>query len=225
MKKEILKLAGVKTEKEFYKKFPTEAAFMKVHGKAFKKAAMGASMVKDQLTQLTDFSNPPIAQTGTTTPAVPGATNKMNPYLQAGVDVVEGLSMIKGQKQAVKEAKQNSLLTGVQAQAAASKPQQPLKNYYARPEDVIVQPEQLYPSYGTGSNILSAEDGAMIGGNPTEIQNTFAPNVIYTDLEYEPLNDSDKQKAFYYGGKLTKAQGGFSASLNEGGFGDVMQII
>ena len=65
MKQDILKIAGVKSEKEFYKKYPTEEAFMKAHGKAFKKAAMGASMVNKQLTQLTDFSNPPQAQVGT----------------------------------------------------------------------------------------------------------------------------------------------------------------
>ena len=64
MKKDILKIAGVKSEKEFYKKYPTEAAFMKAHKKEFKKAAMGAAMVNDQLTQLTDFSNPPQAQAG-----------------------------------------------------------------------------------------------------------------------------------------------------------------
>jgi len=64
MKKDILKIAGVKSEKEFYKKYPTEEAFMAKHGGAFKKAAMGKSMVKKQLTQLTDFSNPPMAQMG-----------------------------------------------------------------------------------------------------------------------------------------------------------------
>lgn len=73
MKKEILKIAGVKSEKEFYKKYPTEEAFMKAHGKEFKKesrkkslkkAAMGTSMVEKQLTQLTDFANPPQAQDG-----------------------------------------------------------------------------------------------------------------------------------------------------------------
>jgi hypothetical protein len=42
MKAEILKIAGVKSEKEFYKKFPTEESFIKVHGKALKKAQMGA---------------------------------------------------------------------------------------------------------------------------------------------------------------------------------------
>ena len=42
MKAEILKIAGVKSEKEFYKKFPTEESFIKVHGKALKKAQVGA---------------------------------------------------------------------------------------------------------------------------------------------------------------------------------------
>ena len=37
----MLKIAGVKSEKDFYKKFPTEEAFMAKHGKAFKKAQLG----------------------------------------------------------------------------------------------------------------------------------------------------------------------------------------
>jgi hypothetical protein len=64
MKDQILKIAKVKSEKEFYKKYPTEEAFMKAHGKQLKKAAMGKSMVNKQLHQLTDFGNPPIAQYG-----------------------------------------------------------------------------------------------------------------------------------------------------------------
>lgn len=44
MKAQILKIAGVKSEKEFYKKFPTEEAFIKKHGKQLaklKKAEVG----------------------------------------------------------------------------------------------------------------------------------------------------------------------------------------
>ncbi len=44
MKAQILKIAGVKTEAEFYKKFPTEEAFMKKHGKELKKAQTGTAM-------------------------------------------------------------------------------------------------------------------------------------------------------------------------------------
>jgi hypothetical protein len=256
MKDQILKLAGVKSEAAFYKKFPSEEAFMKVHGKALKKAAMGASMVNKQLHQLSDFGNPPKAQNGTEEgygfgsvygqPEYNAATTAIggiNPnaktaqeaaqgvggkggdasgYLQAGMDVIEGVSMIKGQNKAVKEAKANSLLTGVQADAVASQRRQPLKNYYTRPEDTIIQPDQLSPSYGVGTNILSAKNGTMIGGNPTEIQNTYAPNTLYDDLGYEPLNDSDQIKAFYHGGRISMAQNGFSTAINQGGFGEAM---
>ena len=41
MKNQILKIAGVKNEKEFYQKFPTEEAFMAKHGGEFKKAQQG----------------------------------------------------------------------------------------------------------------------------------------------------------------------------------------
>ena len=77
MKDQILKIAKVKSEKEFYKKYPTEEAFMKAHKKEFKKAAMGSKMVNDQLHQLTDFGNPPIAQYGVDMPK-----QNFNKYLQ-----------------------------------------------------------------------------------------------------------------------------------------------
>jgi hypothetical protein len=51
MKAEILKIAGVKSEKDFYKKFPTEESFIKVHGKALKKAQMGAMIQGNQSPQ------------------------------------------------------------------------------------------------------------------------------------------------------------------------------
>jgi hypothetical protein len=47
MKSQILKIAGVKSEKEFYKLFPDEASFMKKHGKAFKKAQFGSHIGGD----------------------------------------------------------------------------------------------------------------------------------------------------------------------------------
>ena len=46
MKADILKIAGVKSEKEFYKKFPTEEAFMEMHGAEFRKAMRGDKIKK-----------------------------------------------------------------------------------------------------------------------------------------------------------------------------------
>jgi len=45
MKAEFLKIAGVKSEAEFYKKFPSEEAFMKKHGKAINKLKAKKSKV------------------------------------------------------------------------------------------------------------------------------------------------------------------------------------
>jgi hypothetical protein len=67
MKAQILKIAGVKSEKEFYKKFPSEAAFMKKHGKAFKKAQYGFNMDANSngiLDYLEDVDNSRFGQTG-----------------------------------------------------------------------------------------------------------------------------------------------------------------
>jgi hypothetical protein len=58
MKAQILKIAGVKSEKEFYKKYPSEEAFMKKHGKAFKKAQFGAYIGGDTIAnpKMVDFN-------------------------------------------------------------------------------------------------------------------------------------------------------------------------
>ncbi len=67
---------------------------------------------------------------------------------------------------------------------------------------------------GVGTNVL-AQDGAMIGGTPTEIQNMYNPGTLYSDLGYEPLNDTSKVKQYVAGGKLKKAADGSGV---EGGF-------
>ncbi len=263
MKDQILKIAKVKSEKEFYKKYPTEEAFMAKHGKALKKAAMGSKMVQTQLKQLTDFGNPPVAQDGgifniaksigsafttpgkaatatsAATPASgglgdtlqsmfggdPSAFGNANPkgalgaggqglgagakaagigVLNAAPQILSGIGAIKEQKKAIKKADQASQISGVVAQASESRDISKPKNQYVRPED---QPAMgaMNPQ-GTGTNFL-AQYGAQIGGNPTEIQNTYNPGDLYSDLGYEPLNDSNV-KQFAYGGNLPTAEFG-----------------
>jgi hypothetical protein len=348
MKDQILKIAGVKSEKEFYKKYPTEEAFMKAHGKAFKKAAMGKSMVAQQLTQLTDFANPPQANvgayiggdtyknatfkygdfadeadasvTGNATPVkvqnvqppaagaqqspyafdagttgmknidweevgakalpqlmqmqpggfIPASTmptsrtgapasnmggigNMLsNPAFQQGKinqatglkmspsmkppslgskvgsglinnagNIVQGINMLRDEKEQKLAAKQSAALTGVVGKAAGTRPEIS-KRRYIRPEDISVQPGELGNPYGEGTNPLVMQDGGEVGGNPTEIQNTFAPNVIYTNLEYEPLHDT-KIKQYKKGGKVNKAQvgAGIAGQLG-GGLGSIV---
>ena len=223
MKDQMLKIAKVKSEKEFYKKYPSEEAFMKAHGKAFKKAAMGKRMVNDQLHQLTDFGNPPIAQVGATTPKFEfnnfGAT-KDNPQGsfssgagQAGMSalqnvdkIIGGIEAIGQQKKNIKKADQSSQLSGLANQAAGTR--EKVERKYVRPEDALVQPGQLGNPYGSGTDYLAAQNGTMIGGNPTEIQNTYAPTGdLYQDLGYEPLTNQNL-KQYKKGGRMPKAEFG-----------------
>jgi len=110
--------------------------------------------------------------------------------------VIKGIKMLKQEKVQKQQAEQQARLTGVVAQASETRPEA-VKRKYVRPEDMAVQPNQMFPSQGTGTNYLSGKNGVSIVG---EIQNTYAPNTLYTDLEYEPLNESGKVKQFQMGG-------------------------
>jgi len=99
------------------------------------------------------------------------------------------------------------------------------KRTWIRPDDQnqIFNINQMFPGQGVGTNILSAkngvrlQDGGMIGGNPTEIQNTYDGGMdIYSDLEYEPLYDVDQVKSYRYGGEIPSAQWGAFSQGGEG---------
>jgi hypothetical protein len=225
MKDQILKIAGVKSEKEFYKLFPNtpegEEAFMKKYGKEFKKAQMGAAVKKAQVgTQTPSFNINQFgigAQTmgqmnqasgastsGASTPIVDtsnanwmfkdtsgapyeasninkgftGSQGEISPG--AGPDLLSTLPLIGGlagaigsfgaQRKAKKEARAWNKITGLQARAAetvdvdANRP----KNY-VRPEDNPVQPNQLFPTYGVGTNVLKRNGGPIRAQDGTEL--------------------------------------------------------
>jgi len=278
MKAEILKIAGVKNEKEFYEKFPDEESFMAKHGGAFKKAKLGKAVApKAQVgVRLDAWGNPlPIVQMPTNpnagtqqmglnnpqggvmnlvgSAAASNAANQANLWGTSGSisnantlggetpgsikgmgsemfgksnttalgklgglagvaniasDIVGGIKESRKAKEAMLAADQQNQVSKVALQAAML-PQERQENIYDRPDDPnrIIQPEQLFPSYGVGTNVLTARDGMQIGGNMTEIQNMYNPGDIYQDLGYEPLSDSDIIKQYRAGG-LMKADGG-----------------
>lgn len=127
-------------------------------------------------------------------------TNKWLPYINAGGDVLQGLSMIKGQNNAVDYAHQMSALTNVQAQSMNTRPED-IKRNYVRPEDVIVQPNQLFPSYGTGSNILSMENGGELqyGGNVKDILNSGQFGDFMNDGGIDALESINPYVGHVYG--------------------------
>jgi hypothetical protein len=273
MKAEILKIAGVKSEKEFYKKYPSEEAFMKVHGKAFKKAQTGAAIQKAYVgistTNTTTTIAPsfninqygigaqtmgqinPIAQTdippseknpnfmykdktgppneasninkgftGNQGEINPGSSfgDSVMPYVGAATSIFEGIKGLGSQKKEVNSTRQMRKVTDVQKIASGMRPEEQERRYL-RPEDMAIQPNQMFPTYGVGTNVLARDGVRMQTGG--EIQNTYAPNNLYDDLGYEPLDDSNV-KQYYHGGHIPRAQEGFSAMLNNGGFGDFM---
>jgi len=96
--------------------------------------------------------------------------------------------------------------------AFAEKP----KNQWFRPDDnmFIQNANELYNPLGRGSDAITQNGGRLQGGG--EIQNTYAPNTLYDDLGYEPLNDSDNVKAYQGGGGFGNFFGQVNSSLGGG---------
>ena len=230
MKAQILKIAGVKTEAEFYKKFPSEEAFMKKHGKKLKKAQDGASFFANTTSNygydpnttdaFTAAMNSIGNKSNVSTAGTSGAFSSGNMKL-AGNDLLQGAGSVIGSITSIAEKKKlrDEMERGLQLSSLVSKAasgREKVKRRYVRPEDVVIQPGELGRPYGEGTNYLAAENGA-------EIQNTFAPNDIYTDMGYEPLDDSSKVKQFGVGGAMPGMDPtfGLSGSLG-GGLGSLM---
>ena len=327
----MLKIAGVKSEKEFYKKFPTEEAFMKVHGKAFKKAQIGTFIGGDQdagfqpmnfqeiydqtdyaVTGMTDqmrkdeelrqaqltaaqkeaggggggglgsiasmlqsedlmkafggdgegitalagaakkgknikksqrgnqipTSGLPRTQIPTSQQLLAGtspaqtikppstptnniqieekqgdALGQISKYAGPAGQIIQGFQQLKAEKEALKSAEQMRGLSELTLQAASTRPEQ-TERKYLRPEDITNTGEEFFPIYGVGTNIL-AKDGASVGGG--EIMNTFAPNTLYDNLGYEPMDESERMKQFFHGGKMHRAQTGLETFASAGG--------
>ena len=267
MKAEFLKIAGVKSDKAFYKKYPTEAAFFKAHPeakKSVKKAQYGVvagvsnylqsmnnvpnmqNMMQGQMqspgvnagmfsgsqvdnsvstinaSQLADdksgyaFAGGP----NTNVDKLNNLGSQLSTYAPMAGQLISGYQNLRAGRRARKEAEMWAKVTGLQAQAAESvdvdDPRQYTENAERRRRAFMPEMtgEEFFPVYGVGTNVLGRngarlQDGGMIGGNPTEIQNTYGNgNSLYDNLEYEPLYDVDQVKSYKMGGYLPKAFAG-----------------
>lgn len=137
-----------------------------------------------------------------------GLLKKVSPALaMQAAPLIGAYEDIQQGKKDTANAQKYGKISDLTLQAASSRPEQ-FKRRYVRPEDQVMQ---NFRPLGTGTNYLAAANGTMIGGNPTEIQNMYtAPDTMYTDLGFEPLNDANKVKNFKKGGKLNKADGGIT---------------
>jgi hypothetical protein len=137
--------------------------------------------------------------------------------------IVEGIQQLKEEKRALERAEQAEDVSALVKQAASTRPEETQRRY-VRPEDITNTGEEFFPIYGVGTNVL-ARNGKMVGGIPGEIANTFAPNTLYDDLGYEPLNDSERYKQFMHGGKMHKAQSGLETFASSGGTQATGQLL
>jgi hypothetical protein len=146
--------------------------------------------------------------------------NQLSTYAPYVGQLIGGYQNLRAGRRAKKEAQRWAKVTDVQARASETEDVDDLRQYAdnARKRRNAFMPEmtgeEFFPVYGVGTNVLARngvrlEDGGMVGGNPTEIQNTYEGGTdIYTDLEYEPLYNVDQIKSYRMGGYLPKAQGG-----------------
>jgi hypothetical protein len=130
--------------------------------------------------------------------------------------IAQGYDSLRAERAARKNAQRDAKVSDITRMASATREEES-KRRYVRPEDIQNTGEEFFPIYGVGTNVLSrnggqfhrAQDGSRIGGNPTEIQNTYSNGYdIYTDGGYEPLQDPFQIKDFRHGGYLHRAQDG-----------------
>jgi len=213
MKAKFLKLAGVKNEKEFYKKFPTEEAFMAKYGKQLKKLAGGGDVINDYdpsrdlpIEPIEDNEAPNVPlfagqlkeRIAKENPQV--SLKKKSPWdnvIEAGIaslpSAIGSIQSLNQEGKQIKKLQQYGKIADIVKEADATR-NKFAKSKYVRPEDQLTQNEN---PLGVGTTYL-AENGA-------EIMNTYAPDVIYTDLGYEPLNESNDVKQFADGGNASKS--------------------
>jgi hypothetical protein len=131
---------------------------------------------------------------------VNNALGDMGGIAGASTQLLGGIQTLIEEGKQRKQSKQALAISDIAAQAATSRPVG-LERKYVRPEDMLVNPGETGSPYGTGYDFLQMEDGGFIGDNPTEIQNMYNPGTLYSDLGYEPLEDSNQVKQFAHGGK------------------------
>lgn len=179
-----------------------------------------------------------------------GASANINPQLQtagqyidkpttAKVNWAQGLPVVEkvvglvqklqAEKEAVRGARQDEKVSGLAAKATEQvdvDSQRQLAENMTKKREALMPVntgEEFFPIYGVGTNPL-ARNGYMLQGGG-EIQNTYAPNTLYDDLGFEPLNDSDIIKQYRMGGNLRQAQWGeIMSAVSKGKIGSTSQF-
>ena len=100
------------------------------------------------------------APQGGAAPAGGGFMDKAISGIPVLGSIFGGIKALGAEKEAAKAAKQQKTVSGLQLTASATRPEQ-IQRRYVRPEDVTIQPNQMFPTYGVGTNVL-ARNGKFI---------------------------------------------------------------
>ena len=213
----ILKLSGAKDIDSFYKMFPDEDSFMKVHGAAFKKAMRGAKVKKAQvgMTMPTmDYIAPiPTQQLASQldTKTLAGVSNGFDfgamagPAMNIAEGLVKGFQQLKDEKRKLQEATQWKKVSDVTLQASQLTPER-IEREYVRPDDIVNAGDEFFPVYGVGKGVL-AKKGAKI------------PKAQFGDI----LQGIGSERLTNF---ATQLSGGESAGATFGGVaGDIVSMI
>ena len=153
--KDILKLAGVKSESELYRKFRTHEEFLAKYGAKIKKANLGDKLLKPM--QSIGMKQLPTQALDTKT---------LDPMKQqsGGFDlgsmfnpakgIAEGIMGIVEEGKKRRKAEQWANVSGVVRQASQLQPEQQEREYLT-PWDNITSGEEFANIYGTGTNVLA----------------------------------------------------------------------
>ncbi len=106
----------------------------------------------------TGMSNP--AGSGKTPLDAGGGMTGMG-LMNMGTGILQGVQMIGQERKQKNQAKQYSMLSDLTKQVA-SLPYDGPKRKYVRPEDMVFDPNQMSPSYGTGTNFLQLQKGGTV---------------------------------------------------------------
>ena len=123
-------------------------------------------------------------------------------------DIIGGIGALQQEKEAAKAAKQTKLVSDVSLQAATSTDvdaRRQMQDTFSKQRNAMMQPNVNLNAQGVGTNVLGKNGLQLKGGG--EIQNTYAPDTLFDDLGYEPLNDSNT-KQYYHGGRIHQMQDG-----------------
>lgn len=110
-------------------------------------------------------------------PAVGGVGNLPAPKRSGAVDFASAIPMVGGivggiqalydEREMRKRAEQQKKLSDITLQATMLRPEREQRKY-VRPEDTVIQPEQLFPSYGVGTNVLARNGSVLKAQNGTD---------------------------------------------------------